>query len=168
MKEIVFLFLHIESYRSEDPPSDRDPLLFLLCLILLEKIVFLKYKYIYIYIFTTISFGSRIGMRILRLISDVITFFSSTISRGFFIYYIYQMSKKKKRIGRNLEGMIVETTTIERKMKNRLPHEKSLHPSYTIPPRCSDRFSSDSVLIFCLPFLRFLIMCYSPSRKNAD
>lgn len=78
------------------------------------------------------------------------------------------MSKKKKRIGRNLEGMIVETTTIERKMKNRLPHEKSLHPSYTIPPRCSDRFSSDSVLIFCLPFLRFLIMCYSPSRKNAD
>lgn len=33
------------------------------------------------------------------------------------------MSKKKKRIGRNLEGMIVETTTIERKMKNRLPHE---------------------------------------------
>lgn len=97
MKEIVFLFLHIESYRSEDPPSDRDPLLFLLCLILLEKIVFLKYKYIYIYIFTTISFGSRIGMRILRLISDVITFFSSTISRGFFIYYIYIKCLKKRR-----------------------------------------------------------------------
>lgn len=103
-----------------------------------------------IYFYNTISFGSRIGMRILWLISDVIAFFSSTISRGIFIYIcIYQMSKKEE----NWTEFGRKRWSNEKKPP---PHE-SLHPSYTIPPRCSDRFSSLS-FDFLLTFSAFLIL----------
>lgn len=106
-----------------------------------------------IYFYNTVSFGSRIGMRILWLISDVIAFFSSTISRGIFIYIcIYQMSKKR----RELDGIWKESSKRWSNEKKPPPHE-SLHPSYTIPPRCSDRFSSLS-FDFLLTFSAFLIL----------
>lgn len=103
-----------------------------------------------IYFYNTVSFGSRIGMRMLWLISDVIAFFSSTISRGIFIYIcIYQMSKKEENwteFGRNRRND-------DRTKKNHL------HTNPFIPPTPSRLVAPIdlvlSVLIFCLPFLRF-------------
>lgn len=100
-----------------------------------------------IYFYNTISFGSRIGMRMLWLISDVIAFFSSTISRGIFIYIcIYQMSKKEEN-----------WTEFGRKRWSN--EKKPLHTNPFIPPTPSRLVAPIdlvlSVLIFCLPFLRF-------------